>query len=90
MERTTPAAASASASWTADITALPLLLTQKHLAKLRDTSERTLERERCNGTGVPFVKWGRRVFYKREDVLAFLNQRTFSSTAEAKLSKRVA
>ena len=78
----------ADAIWSANLAALPLLLTQKQLAELRDTSERTLERERCNGTGVPFIKWGRRVFYRREDVLAFLQTRTFSSTAEAKLAER--
>ncbi len=85
MESVNLASAVASA-WPADITSLPLLITSKHLATLRGTTERTVERERCDGSGIPFIKWGRRVFYRRDDVLAFLGERTFSSTAEAKLA----
>jgi hypothetical protein len=67
---------------------LPFLLTPQQLAKLRGTSTRTLERERCNGLGVPFVKWGRRVLYRKQDVLKFINEQTFTSTSAAKIALR--
>lgn len=73
-----------ASAWPSDFTALPLLLTSEHVARLRGTTERTVERERCEGSGIPFIKWGRRIFYRRDDVLKFLNERTFTSTAEAK------
>ena len=71
-------------SWPCDIDSLPMLLCQKHLAALFGVSERKLERDRHNGEGVRFTKIGRRVLYRKDDVLAYLDQSTYQSTAEAK------
>ena len=46
-------------------------------------SNRTLERYRVEGTGPKFMKAGRRVLYREQDLLAWLEAHTFSSTAEA-------
>jgi Helix-turn-helix domain len=62
----------------------PNLLTQADLADLFGISQRKLERDRHIGAGIPFVKVGRRVLYRREDILAFLEENRFVSTAEAK------
>lgn len=63
---------------------LPLVLTAQALAALTGRSVRTIERDRTAGTGVPFVKIGRRILYRRDDVLAFLARRVFTSTAAAR------
>jgi excisionase family DNA binding protein len=60
------------------------LMTQTYLAEVLVVSERKLERDRHEGTGIPFVKIGRRVLYRREDVLMYLEANRFTSTAEAK------
>ena len=67
---------------------LPIFLTAAQLAKLLGVSERKLEHDRHHGVGIPFAKFGRRVLYRREDVLAHLTANVFSSTAEAKRSGR--
>ncbi len=72
-------------TWPKETDGLPMFMSSRHLAQLRGTTERTIERERQNGDGIQFVKWGRKVYYKSEDVLAFLEARTFTSTAEARL-----
>lgn len=70
--------------------ALPLLLTPSQLAALLGRSERTLERERGDGVGIPFVKYGNRVYYFRDVVIASLRERMYVSTAEAKRAAREA
>jgi hypothetical protein len=47
---------------------------QKTVAAVRSCSTATLERDRWVGTGIPFVRDGRRVLYVKRDVLAFLHQ----------------
>ena len=64
------------------------MMTQTYLADLFEVSERKLERDRHEGTGIPFVKIGRRVLYRREDVLEYLKANRFTSTAEAPRSER--
>lgn len=59
-------------------------LTTAALADLLRVSVRKLERDRQNGTGVRYVRFGRRVIYRRVDVEAFLDRNSFGSTAEAK------
>ena len=59
-------------------------LTQYQLSEELQISERTLERKRCDGTGPNFKKAGRRVIYAREDVDAWLDAQTYTSTAEVK------
>lgn len=52
------------------------------LAALRRVSRSTLEIERCQGGGIPFSRIGKRVFYKGSDVIAYLEARRQTSTAE--------
>jgi hypothetical protein len=63
---------------------LPLVMTPPQLAALLDCSERTLERERQDGVGIPFSKFGNRIYYMRDLVIRSLLERTCVSTAEAK------
>lgn len=59
-------------------------LTQAQAAEYLHISERTLERLRHEGLGARYRKAGRRVLYLPEDLDAWLNERTFVSTAEAR------
>jgi len=43
----------------------------------------TLAKMRCMGGGPPFVKAGRRVLYRRGDLIAWLNARRVMNTTEA-------
>jgi Helix-turn-helix domain len=76
------------AMWPTTHDGLPLALTQAQLAKLLNISERKLERDRHTGLGPRFCKIGRRILYRREDVLAYLEAHCFASTAEAKRGGR--
>ena len=48
------------------------LLTALETARLLRCSLRTLDRERADGRGCPFVRIGRRIRYRRADVEAFV------------------
>jgi hypothetical protein len=48
------------------------LLTQKECARVRRTSVRTLDRERAQGRGCPYVQLGSRIFYRRRDVEKYI------------------
>jgi hypothetical protein len=50
------------------------LFSQIVIAHVRDCSTATLERDRWTGSGIPFVKIGRSVKYRKADVLAWLAQ----------------
>jgi excisionase family DNA binding protein len=53
------------------------LLNEEQTAKLIGVAEQTLAGWRCNGRyGLPFVKVGRLVRYKRGDVMKWLDKRT--------------
>ena len=60
-----------------------IYLTQREVAAHLRLSERTLERHRVAGTGPVFVKLGRRVVYRREDIERWTEARTHQSTSEA-------
>ena len=45
---------------------------QSTVAAVRDCSHATVERDRWAGTGVPFVKCGRSVRYRKLDILHWL------------------
>jgi hypothetical protein len=47
---------------------------QTFIADVIDCSEAKLERDRWAGTGIPFIKIGRKVKYRKRDVLNWLNQ----------------
>ena len=59
------------------------LLTQSEAAKILRLSARTLERHRWAGTGPSFVKLGRRVFYRPQDIETYIAGQIFASTSEA-------
>lgn len=65
----------------ADLCALPRLMNQQALADYLGKSTAWCERARWAGEGPQFVKLGRHVRYRAEDVLAWIdaNARTFSS-----------
>ena len=54
----------------------PQLLCEKEVQKEYGLNARTLQRERNLGTGVPYVKMGRRVLYKRVDLDKFIEKHT--------------
>ncbi len=61
------------------------LFNQVIIAHVRDCSIATLERDRWAGGGIPFIKIGRAVKYKKADVVKWLDQhQTQASTSEAK------
>ena len=59
------------------------LLTQPQSAEFTGLSQRSLERHRRAGTGPKFVRLGRRVFYRRADLEAWVAECTYGSTSEA-------
>lgn len=61
---------------------LPALLTQNHLAEYLSKSTAWCERARWNGQGPKFIKLGRHVRYKVEDVLAWVDSNSRQSTSE--------
>ena len=61
------------------------LFSQDTIAAVRSCSPALLERDRWAGTGVPFLKLGRAVRYRKADVLAWLAQfEPQQSTSETK------
>ena len=52
------------------------LLNEKEVQKEYGLNARTLQRERSLGTGIPYVKMGRRVLYKRADLDKFIEKHT--------------
>jgi len=58
--------------------------TQETIAAIRNCSRATIERDRWAGTGVPFVKMGRLVRYRKVDIIAWLQQHpSYQSTTQA-------
>lgn len=46
-------------------------------------AESTMNRWRVEGSGPPFIKLGRKVFYRKADLDAWLERHVVSSTSEA-------
>ena len=64
------------------------LFAQETVAAIRDCSLATMERDRWIGTGVPFIKVGRLVRYRKTDIRAWLEKhQAFQSTTQAQISK---
>ena len=60
------------------------LFDQKTLAAILDCSTQLLERNRWAGQGVPYLKIGRTVRYRKHDIINFLRQqKVYHSTSEA-------
>mgnify|MGYP001338118381 CR=1 FL=1 len=63
-------------------------MTTKEAAAYCKLSYKTLNGYRCSGLGPEFIKLGRRVFYKKCDVDAWIEQNSgFKSTVQAKLKQ---
>lgn len=54
----------------------------KQLAKHIKTSPRTLERWRMEGQGPEYYKLGRKVIYKSDDIIAYLEANKYSHTSQ--------
>lgn len=59
------------------------LLKQTDLEKMLGLKPSTLEQMRLTGRGPKFCKIGRSVRYRIEDVISWINARTFKTTTEA-------
>jgi len=65
-----------------ELAPLSTLFTQQTLCAILDCSAATMERNRWAGIGIPFIKIGRAVRYKKNDILSYLeNQQPCFSTA---------
>jgi excisionase family DNA binding protein len=58
------------------------LLTQRDAALYLHLSERTLERMRVAGTGPRFVRIGKSIRYRQQDLDAFVARRVVASTCQ--------
>lgn len=61
---------------------MPRLLDQRDLAAYLKKSTAWCERARWSGEGPKFIKLGRNVRYKADDVLAWIDENSHSSTSE--------
>jgi len=60
-----------------------MLFKQNTLAAILDCSTQLLERNRWAGEGVPYLKIGRKVLYRKSDVLEFIQQqKVYRSTSD--------
>ncbi|HUV59419.1 MAG TPA: helix-turn-helix domain-containing protein [Desulfatiglandales bacterium] len=50
-------------------------LTEREVSKLTGRALSTLRNDRQNGVGFPYVKWGRFVRYRKQDVIEFMEAR---------------
>jgi hypothetical protein len=50
------------------------LLTTAEYARLRRCSLRTLDRERANRSGCPYLRLGGRIFYRRSDIELYIER----------------
>lgn len=82
-ERMSASIQNAAAQLPAQFCAMPRLMTQRDLATYLFKSQAWCERARWAGDGPRFVKLGRHVRYRAEDVLAWIEENSrVSTTAE--------
>jgi len=60
------------------------LLTAPETAQYLRCSLRTLDRERADGSGIPYVRIGGRIRYRRADIDAFVKAHLRGHASEAK------
>lgn len=60
-------------------TTVPLLWNQKQTAEYLGVSQKWLERDRWAGASIPFVKIGKHVRYRAEDVHAYVERQTIAA-----------
>lgn len=63
---------------------LPILSSPSQVSSYTGIPTNTLAFWRYEGSHIPFVKMGRLVRYRRQDVLNFVSGNVYNSTAEAK------
>lgn len=56
------------------------LLSQKEAAPFRGGSVKTLERDRWAGQGIPYLKLGRRVVYRAQDIIDWIEAQRIDTT----------
>lgn len=66
---------------------LPPLCSAAQVSKFTGVPVSTLAYWRFDGSQLPFVKLGRLVRYRREDVLHFINEHVYTNTTEAKAAR---
>lgn len=67
------------------------LFNQETVAAIRNCSLATIERDRWAGTGIPFIKMGRLVRYRKAEIQHWLDsQQVVQSTSQAQANKKVA
>jgi len=59
------------------------LLDEKTVATQLNCEVKTLQAWRCRGVGVPFVRVGRLIRYKPEDVADYIESRRVRSTSQS-------
>jgi hypothetical protein len=63
---------------------LDSLLSDRDVEKITGRARSTLQKDRVAGTGIPFVRLGRQIRYRPEDVAAYLAELpSLRSTSEA-------
>ena len=67
-----------------DLPGYPELMSPRQLEEATGIPVSTQASKRFEGDWIPFVKMGHVVRYRKKDVLDYINQRTFSTTREAK------
>ena len=66
------------------------LFNQQTIAAVLSCSTQLLERNRWAGSGVPYLKIGRKVLYRKSDILNFLQQqKIYYSTSDEGQSQQV-
>jgi hypothetical protein len=58
-----------------------LLFSPRETSVMIGRAEQTLANERFEGSGLPYVKWGRAVKYRLSDILAEIEARTIDPEA---------
>ena len=64
------------------------LLNETDVSRLTGRAVSTLQKDRCVGTGMPFIRLGRLVRYRQTDVAAYLESLpAYSSTSQADVAQ---
>lgn len=56
--------------------AVPQLLTEQQVSEVTGIAVPSLRADRCRGNGFPFVKFGKRVRYRADDLVKFIAAHT--------------
>jgi hypothetical protein len=58
--------------------ALPVLLTEAQVAEIIGLPAATIKAHRARGVGLPYVKFGKRVRYRADDIAAYIAANTIT------------